>query len=251
MLAGFVVFIIGKPWLQGRGEPPDPVKLKQKVVGPIDTEWLIYLLGLAGVAVVWVLVQRYETVGFVLGGGSILVLAYLVWFMVTKCTPMQRQRLMLAMVLIVGWMIFEILFEQAGSSLNQFAERNTRSTLFGVPVSAAQTQMFNAGWILIFAPVFAWVWMKLGRIGRDPNPVVKFGLALLQVGAGFGVLVWAANFADQAWRVPMAFLAFAYLLHTTGELCLSPVGLSQMTKLAPMGLLSPPGASSWRRRSPA
>ena len=238
MLAGFVVFIIGKPWLQGRGEPPDPAKLKKKVVGPINTEWLIYLLGLAGVAVVWVLVQRYETVGVVLGGGSVLVLAYLVWFMVTKCTPMQRERLMLAMVLIVGWMIFEILFEQAGSSLNQFAERNTQPRLLGVPVSAAQTQMFNAGWILIFAPVFAWVWMKLGKIGRDPNPVVKFGLALLQVGAGFGVLVWAANFADSSWRVPMAFLAFAYLLHTTGELCLSPVGLSEMTKLAPMGLLS-------------
>ena len=238
MLAGFVVFIIGKPWLQGRGEPPDPAKLKKKVVGPINTEWLIYLLGLAGVAVVWVLVQRYETVGVVLGGGSVLVLAYLVWFMVTKCTTVQRQRLMLAMVLIVGWMIFEILFEQAGSSLNQFAERNTQPKLLGVPVSAAQTQMFNAGWILIFAPVFAWVWMKLGKIGRDPNPVVKFGFALLQVGAGFGVLVWAANFADSTWRVPMAFLAFAYLLHTTGELCLSPVGLSEMTKLAPMGLLS-------------
>jgi POT family proton-dependent oligopeptide transporter len=238
MLAGFLVFILGKPLLQGKGEPPDPVKLKKKVVGPIDTEWLIYLLGLAGVGVVWLLVQRYETVGFVLGGGSILVLAYLFWFMATKCTPMQRQRLMLAMVLIVGWMIFEILFEQAGSSLNQFAERNTQPHLLGVPVSAPQTQSFNAGFILIFAPVFAWLWTRLGRAGKDPNPVVKFGLALLQVGAGFGVLVWAANFADASWRVPMVFLALAYLLHTTGELCLSPVGLSEMTKLAPMGLLS-------------
>ncbi len=238
MLAGLVVFVLGKSWLQGRGEPPDPVKLKKKIAGPLDTEWLIYLLGLAGVGVVWLLVQHYQAVGVVLGGGSILVLAYLVWFMVTKCNLMQRQRLMLAMVLIVGWMIFEILFEQAGSSLNQFAERNTQPTLLGVPVSAPQTQMFNAGFILIFAPVFAWLWTKLGKIGRDPNPVIKFGLALLQVGAGFGILVWAANYADSAWRVPMAFLALAYLLQTTGELCLSPVGLSEMTKLAPMGLLS-------------
>jgi POT family proton-dependent oligopeptide transporter len=142
------------------------------------------------------------------------------------------------MVLIVGWMIFEILFEQAGSSLNQFAERNTQPHLLGVPVSAPQTQSFNAGFILIFAPVFAWLWTRLGKAGRDPNPVVKFGLALLQVGAGFGVLVWAANYADAGWRVPMVFLALAYLFHTTGELCLSPVGLSEMTKLAPMGLLS-------------
>jgi POT family proton-dependent oligopeptide transporter len=238
MAAGLVVFLLGKPLLQGKGEPPDLARLKAKVAGPIDTEWLIYLLGLAGVAVVWLLVQNYRTVGVVLGGGSILVLGYLGWFMATKCTPVQRQRLVLAMVLILGWMIFEILFEQAGSSLNQFAERNTQPHLFGVPVSAPQTQAFNAGWILIFAPVFAWLWTWLGTRNRDPNPVVKFGIALLQVGAGFGVLVWAANFADASWRVPMGFLALAYLLHTTGELCLSPVGLSEMTKLAPMGLLS-------------
>jgi POT family proton-dependent oligopeptide transporter len=238
MALGFVVFILGKPLLQGRGEPPDPAKLKKKVAGPIDLEWLIYLLGLAGVAVVWLLVQRYETVGAVLLVGSLLVLGYVGWFMATKCTPVQRQRLMLAFVLIVGWMIFEILFEQAGSSMNQFAERNTQPHLFGVPVSAAQTQAFNSGWILIFAPVFAWLWTKLGKINRDPNPVIKFGVALLQVGAGFGILVWAANFADATWRVPMVFLLLAYLLHTTGELCLSPVGLSEMTKLAPAGLLS-------------
>ncbi len=238
MAAGLVVFLLGKPLLQGRGEPPDPVKLKAKVAGPLNLEWLIYLLGIAGVGVVWLLVQRYETVGFVLGGGSIAVLAYLFWFMAAKCNLIQRQRLMLALVLIVGWMVFEILFEQAGSSLNQFAERNTQPQLFGVPVSAPQTQAFNAGWILIFAPVFAALWAWLGARGRDPNPLIKFGLALLQVGAGFGVLVWAANFADAGWRVPMVFLALAYLLHTTGELCLSPVGLSEMTKLAPMGLLS-------------
>jgi POT family proton-dependent oligopeptide transporter len=238
MAAGLVVFLLGKPLLQGRGEPPDPVRLRKKVAGPINLEWLIYLGGLLGVGVVWLLVQRYQTVGVVLGGGSIAVLAYLFWFMATKCNLIQRQRLMLALVLIVGWMIFEILFEQAGSSLNQFAERNTQPNLFGVAVSAPQTQAFNAGWILIFAPVFAALWAWLGARNRDPNPLIKFGLALLQVGAGFGVLVWAANFADASWRVPMVFLALAYLLHTTGELCLSPVGLSEMTKLAPMGLLS-------------
>ncbi len=238
MAAGFVVFMLGKPWLQGKGEPPDPVKLKAKVAGPLSAEGLIYILGLLGAGVVWLLVQRYESVGLVLGAGSVAVLGYLFWFMATRCDRMQRERLMLALFLIVGWMIFEILFEQAGSSLNQFAERNTQGHLFGVPVSAPQTQSFNAGFILIFAPVFAAVWAWLGLRGKDPNPVVKFGLALLQVSGGFFVLTWAAGFADAGWRVPMVFLALAYLLHTTGELCLSPVGLSQMTKLAPMGLLS-------------
>jgi POT family proton-dependent oligopeptide transporter len=238
MLAGFVVFMLGKPLLQGKGEPPDPAALKKKVVGPLNLELLIYALALAGVFAVWLFVQRYESVGWLLAVGSIAVLGYLAWFMVTQCNRMQRERLGLAMILVIGWMIFEILFEQAGSSMNQFAERNTQTQLFGVTVSAAQTQAFNAGWILIFAPVFAAVWAWLGARRRDPNPVVKFGLALLQVGAGFGVLVWGANFADLSFRVPMVFLAVAYLFHTTGELCLSPVGLSQMTKLAPTAVLS-------------
>jgi proton-dependent oligopeptide transporter, POT family len=238
MALGFVVFMLGKPLLQGKGEPPKPELLKKKLAGPLDTEWLIYILGLAGTGVVWLLVQRYEAVGWMLGAGSIAVISYIAWFMVAKCNTMQRQRLGLAMILVLGWMVFEILFEQAGSSLNQFAERNTQGELFGVPVSAPQTQSFNAGWILIFAPIFAWVWAWLGRRNLDPNPMVKFGLALLQVGAGFGILVWGAQFADASWRTPMVFLALAYLLHTTGELCLSPVGLSEMTKLAPMGLMS-------------
>jgi len=238
MALGFVVFLLGRPLLQGKGEPPDPVLLKKKVAGPIHIEGMIYILGLAGTGVVWLLVQRYQAVGWMLGAGSIAVLSYIAWFMVAKCNRMQRERLALAMILVVGWMVFEILFEQAGSSLNQFAERNTQSHLFGVPVSAPQTQSFNAGWILIFAPAFAFLWAWLGRRNLDPNPMVKFGLALLQVGAGFGILVWGAQFADASWRTPMVFLALAYLLHTTGELCLSPVGLSEMTKLAPMGLLS-------------
>ena len=238
MAAGFVVFMLGKPLLEGKGEPPNPALLKKKVAGPLNTEWMIYALGLAGVGLVWLLVQRYQSVGYMLGLGSAAVLGYLAWFMVTKCTKVERERLLLALVLVAGWAAFEVLFEQAGSSMNQFAERNTQPQLAGATISAAQTQSFNAGFILIFAPVFSALWAWLGQRGRDLDPVVKFGLALLQVGAGFGVLVWGSRFADASYRVPMIFLALAYLLHTTGELCLSPVGLSQMTKLAPLAVLS-------------
>jgi POT family proton-dependent oligopeptide transporter len=105
-------------------------------------------------------------------------------------------------------------------------------------MTAAQTQSFNAGFILLFAPVFSAIWAFLGRRGADPNPAVKFGVGLLQVGAGFFVLVWGAQFADASYKVPVIFLALAYLLHTTGELCLSPVGMSQMTKLAPAVVVS-------------
>jgi POT family proton-dependent oligopeptide transporter len=239
MAAGYVGFVLGKPRLEGHGEPPDPVKLTRPVLGPLNAEGLIYACGLAGVAVVWVLVRHDRAVGWLLGAGSALVLGYLAWFMVRRCTRVERQRLGLALVLIASSVVFWTLFEQAGSSLNQFAERNTVLPQDGLyTITAPQVQSFNPAFILIFAPVFAALWAWLGQRGKDPDPAFKFGIALLQVGLGFGVLVWGARFAGPDFRVPLIFLTLAYLFHTTGELCLSPVGLSQMTKLSPPAVIS-------------
>ncbi len=184
------------------------------------------------------MVRQYALMGWLLLVGWIAALGYLGWEM-ARVGKVARERLMLALVLIVASIVFFTLFEQAGSSLNQFSERNTALPNSGFwTITPAQTQSFNAGFILIFAPLFAWIWARLGAVGRDPNPLIKFGLGLLQVGAGFLVLVWGATFADAAFRTPVIFLALAYLLHTTGELCLSPVGLSEMTKLAPARMIS-------------
>jgi len=239
MLAGFLVFLLGKPLLEGKGEPPDPVRLAKPIAGPITLEWLIYLGGVAGVGVVWFVVQRYDVVGWMLLLGAAAMMAYLVWFMVTKCDKAQRERMMLALVLILASVVFWALYEQGGSSLNQFAERNTDLRIgFGQSMTPAQTQSFQASWILIFAPVFAAVWAWLGARGRDPNPAAKFSLGLLLVGASYFVIVFGAQFAGPTFKTPLFFLAFAYLMQTTGELCLSPVGLSQMTKLAPAAVIS-------------
>ena len=104
--------------------------------------------------------------------------------------------------------------------------------------NAAQAQSLNAGFILIFAPAFAALWSFLGRRGRDPSSVTKFGLGLIQIGLGFLAIVWSQGLADPSFRLPLMVLGFAYLLHTTGELCLSPVGLSEITKLSPPILVS-------------
>ena len=231
--------MLGKPLLQGHGEPPVPARLQRSVAGPLKLEGALYLAGLAGVGVVYVLLQHNAVVGVLLGVGSVAVLGYIGWYMAARCTKVERDRLTLALALICGSVVFWTLFEQAGSSLSLFAARNTQLPDHGfVSVNAAQTQSFNPGFILLFAPVFAWLWPKLAKVGRDPNPAIKFGLALVQVGAGFLVLVIGARFADSAYRLPLIFLGLAYLLHTTGELCLSPVGLSQVTKLAPAVLIS-------------
>jgi POT family proton-dependent oligopeptide transporter len=239
MVAGLVVFVLGKPLLEGHGEPPDPVRLAKKALGVMKLEWLIYLLGFAGVLVVWRLVREVEVMGGLLIAAWVLTLGYLSWYMATKCTKVERERLLLAIVLLAGCIVFFALYEQAGSSLNLFADRNTvlpTGRFWGI--TAPQVQSFNAAFILIFAPVFSALWVWLGRRNKDPNPLIKFGLALIQLGAGFLVLVWGSQYHDAAFRVPLVMLALTYLLHTTGELCLSPVGLSEMTKLAPAALIS-------------
>ncbi|HZN36554.1 MAG TPA: oligopeptide:H+ symporter [Pirellulaceae bacterium] len=238
MALGFIVFVLGKSWLEGKGEPPNLDLLQRPLAGPLNLEWLIYIVSILCVGLIWLVVQRHAVVGYLLGAGSAIVLGYLLFFMVTKASWIESQRMILALVLIGASVVFWTLFEQAGSSLNQFAERNTVLEVGSRKISAAQTQSFNAGFILLLAPVFSAIWAYLGKFNMDPNPALKFGLALVQVGAGFFILVWGANFADQSYRVPLSFLVFAYLLHTTGELCLSPVGLSQMTKLSPAAVVS-------------
>ncbi len=238
MLAGYLVFVFNKPRLEGKGEPPNPAALARPIAGPLSLEWILYLAALGGVGLVWLLVQQYALMGGLLLVGWVAALGYLGVEM-SRVGKVARERLMLALVLIVASIVFFTLFEQAGTSLSQFAERNTALPNNGFwTITPAQTQTFNAGFILILAPAFAWLWAVLGRRKRDPNPVVKFGLGLIQVGVGFFALVWGAQYANAAFRVPVFFLGLAYLFHTTGELCLSPVGLSEMTKLAPLRMIS-------------
>jgi POT family proton-dependent oligopeptide transporter len=216
------------------GRPPDPEALRKPVLGPINREWLIYGLGLLGVLAVWQLVQREPVVNMALTAASAAILLFFIVYMIRKCTLQESMRMVLALVLVAGSVVFFTLFELAGSALNQFAERSTQLPNDGfMTITSGQTQSFNGAFILLLAPVFASLWTWLERRKMDPGDAAKFALALIQVGAGFLVLVWGAAYADESAKVPLIFLALLYLLHTTGELCLSPVGLSAMTKLTP------------------
>jgi POT family proton-dependent oligopeptide transporter len=239
MLLGYAVFLWGQPLLAGHGGPPDPERLKRPLIGPLSTEHVIYLAGLGGVAAVFFVVQSSSVVGGMLAAGAVLVLGYLVWHMITQCDRVERQRLMLALVLVLASVVFWALYEQGGSSLNQFAERNVDLRLWaGQSMTPAQVQAFQGGGILILAPLMAALWAWLGRRGQDPNPVAKFAVGLTMVGASFFLIVFGARFAGPDFKTPLLYLAIAYLIQTTGELFLSPVGLSEMTKLAPRTLIA-------------
>ena len=162
----------------------------------------------------------------------IAVPAILIWSF-TKGTRTEAQMMTAAMVLIVFNVFFWTLFEQAGSSLTLFADRNTDRSVFGLfTMSAPQTQNFNPVSIVIFAPLMSILWTSLAKRGLEPSIPVKFAIALVGVGAGFLFLVWGSTFASDTFQVGLWWLAGLYLIHSLAELCISPVGLSMITKLS-------------------
>ena len=164
----------------------------------------------------------------------ICVPAILIWSY-AKGTRTEAQMMTAAMILIVFNVFFWTLFEQAGSSLTLFADRNTDRSIFGLfTISAPQTQNFNPISIVLFAPLMSMLWTGLAKRGLEPTIPVKFSIALMGVGAGFLFLVFGSTFAgpENNFQVGVWWLAGLYLIHSLAELCISPVGLSMITKLS-------------------
>ncbi|MGH7516030.1 MAG: peptide MFS transporter [Gemmatimonadales bacterium] len=146
-------------------------------------------------------------------------------------TPAERKRLITIAVLFAASVVFWAVYEQAGSTLNLFAERGTANQVLGRTYPASWYQALPAVYVVLLAPLFAWLWVRLGD--REPSSPAKFVLGLVFVGLGFVILVPAAGLAATGVKVSPAWLMLTYLLHVIGELCLSPVGLSATTRLAP------------------
>ncbi|KGO99333.1 peptide MFS transporter [Novilysobacter defluvii] len=231
MLLGLIVFVWGRPALLGKGEAPDPARLRERFAG-IPLEWRVYLSGLVGVVVVWFLVQYQSMVGWLLGLFGLAVVLFILFNAVFKMERVERHRIIAALFLIALQPLFWSLFEQAGSSLNVFTDRHVDRTILGWEVPPGMFQSLNSIYIILLAPLFAWLWLNLAKRNLEPSTPAKFGLGLVQLGAGFLVLV-AGVAASGNGMTPVIFIFLIYLLHTMGELCLSPVGLSAMTKLAP------------------
>jgi len=171
--------------------------------------------------------------GKLLFGTFLIAVPVILGYAWTSGSRAEFQMMVAAMVLITFNTVFWTLFEQAGSSLTLFADRNTDLHIIGsFSMPAAQTQFFNSFFIVTLAPLFSAMWIWLGRRGAEPSTPVKFALALAGVGAGFLFLVWGARYADAAFKVSVWWLAGLYLIHTISELCISPVGLSMITKLS-------------------
>jgi POT family proton-dependent oligopeptide transporter len=199
--------------------------------------FIVGLGTLALVPLIYFLLSESEILGFLLVGIMVGLAVYFISAGIKSGDKVQLHRYIAMLILFLANSCFWALFEQAGSSMNFFA-REFSTPMFG-SMETWQAggfgvfQSLNPLYILLFAPVFAAVWPWLEKRGMNPSIPRKFSFGLIQVALGFLVLVFAINnFQNAAGLVPWIFLALCYLLHTTGELCLSPIGLSMVTKLA-------------------
>ena len=161
----------------------------------------------------------------------LLIVGFVVYGFVTHNSP-EFARTVVLMILILSTVVFWALFEQSAGSMTLYADRVVDRSIGSTTFTAAQFGSLNAGFIMLLAIPFAALWTWLSKKNLEPNTPVKFGLGILQAGLGFGALVFGAQFPDESGQIAMIWLILAYLLHTTGELCLSPVGLSAVTKLS-------------------
>ncbi len=231
MLAGLAVFWKGQHLLEGRADPPNEEELKKPVFAGLNTEWLIYIGGLVAVVAMWWLVQHQALVGTLLGGTGGLMLLIVVAYGFMKCTKEERERLFVASILIVFQVVFWALFEQQGSSLTLLADQQFNRDLGLFTLTAAQVQTMNPLFIVLFAPIFAWMWVKLSKKGLEPSTPAKFGIAMLLVGIGYLLFSYGIGLTDGPGK-SFFWLFVIYLFMTLAELCLSPVGLSMITKLS-------------------
>ncbi len=205
--------------------------------------WRTFLWGSAvtvGILLVLVVGQSTGSFAFSIldiaqGTGAIITVLVVVYFayvfLYGGLTKEEAKRVAVIPLLFLAAAVFWSGFEQAGSSMNLFAERLTDRDVFGLELPASWLQSVNPLFIVILAPAFGSLWLALGA--RNPSIPAKFAYGLVQLGIGFFVLAWASTFTEDGALVSPMWLVVTYFFHTTGELCLSPVGLSSITKLSP------------------
>jgi len=200
------------------------------VIGGFAVIFILVLLGVTG-AVQFNALALAQNTTFVIVGLAVAFFVYV--FAFGKLTTTERNHTIVIVVLFISSAVFWSGFEQAGSSLNLFADRHTDRDVFGRLIPAGWFQSLNPFYIVVLAPIFAAIWVNLAKKQLDPSMPAKFAFGLIILALGFLVMVGAAKLVVAGNQVAPYWLILTYLLHTMGELCLSPVGLSSVTKLAP------------------
>ena len=238
MLFGLVVFIAGRGTLEGIGEPPNVARLKENVPWiNINKEWLIYIGAVIATVFTAVLLDARDLTKVLLYSIGLLALVGVIIYAWKNCTAEQLRRMWVMLYLIVVSVIFWGLFEQAAHSLKGFASRNLDTDFWFISFSASQIESLNPAFILIFSPIFVSVWYALSKVGKDPSRPMKFGIGIILCGIGYLMFLLGCMNANAEFQVAMIWVIFGFLFITLGELCLSPVGLSMITRYSPIEMV--------------
>ena len=238
MLIGLVIFATMRNFLGSAGVAPG---VSAAVLANSRAAWLT-VIGITAAILVAVAAAFFGVIHvdpktlldqslWAMGLFAAVYFIYMLFF--AGLTTAERKRVLVMIVLFAACAMFWAGFEQTGSSLNLFADRYTDLHLFGWEMPAGVLQNINPFFIIVFSPVFAALWVNLGRRNLDPAAPAKFALGLTLMGVGFIVMYFAAQYVVAGEKVLPTWLILTYMFHTWGELCLSPVGLSSMSKLAP------------------
>lgn len=237
MTIGLIVFYLftrKSRDFEGKGLPPEEVQRGERKLLGMKPIVGVVVLSLIAVPVCAYMLDLDEFMAGALLVISFGIIAYLIYQALSAKDKTTGQRLLVVVVLFFFHAVFWALFEQAGGSLTIFTDKNVDRMVGGTEIPASIFQSLNPLYIMLLAPVFSWLWLKLNKKGMEPSTPMKFVLGLVQLALGFGVIVLGAKFfANGDGLVPIIFVALMYLLHTTGELSLSPIGLSMVTKLSP------------------
>jgi proton-dependent oligopeptide transporter, POT family len=238
MLIGLVQFAFTRHYLGASGVAPG---VPQGDVAKRRAAWTAVIvitgimLAVCGAAITGVLhidaVQLLQGSFWAMVVFSLLYFAYLLFF--AGLNRVEQKRVLVMIALFIACMMFWAGFEQTGSSLNLFADRYTDRVIFGWEMPAGVLQNINPFFIVVFSPIFAALWVQLGKRNLDPSAPAKFALGLVLMGVGFIVMYFAVQYVVAGQKVLPTWLILTYMFHTWGELCLSPVGLSSMSKLVP------------------
>lgn len=248
MLFGLASFTFGQRYLHGRAEPPQPARLRERLAAGVSREGWIYLATFAGVIAGWQLIQRHSLMLVVPGlpamsavlwgmhAIALALLAWIAWFLVVRCNRVQRQQMLVLLVLIGCCLVFFTLYEQTYGSWVLFSDRvmNRETVLLGWRHEWSAEQLTSLGslFILALAPLFAWLWPWLDRRGLNPGKPAKSALGLMLAGLSFVVLVWSARHPQANGLTALWCFVFAYFVLELGEMLLSPIGLAAVTELS-------------------
>lgn len=232
MIIGLLTFYFNQKKLGPIGLPPSELKLKEKSVAGISNEFFVYGLSLLAIPLFVLVLSNYTIYSYLINPFGILALLY-VMYTASRQGKEVFFKLMVAMILILFSSLFWAFYEQGGGSLNLFAERNVNMQVLGITLSsAAVNNSITPLFVVLLTPFFVWLWIRLAKRNKEPNAVIKFALGLMQLGLGFYIYVIAARFAQEG-VISLFFFALGYFFMVTGELCLSPIGLSVITRLSP------------------